>query len=273
MAISPIGNLLDRLLPEGRTGVIAVLKDDCNKTLTFEMSSNKARFLGYEDLHEAKYDLYEHVEYNIEMYEERLEGVCTHDLYLYPSTPLEDSYKAAQPILYTAMVALSFFAVFALFVVYDLVVTRRQNKTIMTALSSQAIVRSLFPDQIGKQMITEAQERADARKDKGNRKEFDSQHLSNGQNVASRKTNAKLYPDATVMFADLVGFTAWSSMREPCHVFALLETIYAAFDKIASSRRVFKVETVGDCVSKIKMLLLWLATIVSLTSIVSIDAS
>lgn len=51
----------------------------------------------------------------------------------------------------------------------------------------------------------------------------------------------------TVMFADLVGFTAWSSVREPAHVFTLLETIYSAFDKIAKRRRVFKVETVGDC--------------------------
>jgi class 3 adenylate cyclase len=49
------------------------------------------------------------------------------------------------------------------------------------------------------------------------------------------------------MFADLVGFTAWSSMREPSHVFTLLETIYSAFDKIAKRRRVFKVETIGDC--------------------------
>ena len=34
---------------------------------------------------------------------------------------------------------------------------------------------------------------------------------------------------------------------EPSHVFTLLETIYSAFDEIAQRRRVFKVETVGDC--------------------------
>jgi class 3 adenylate cyclase len=49
------------------------------------------------------------------------------------------------------------------------------------------------------------------------------------------------------MFADIVGFTAWSSVREPSQVFTLLETVYRAFDLIARSRRVFKVETVGDC--------------------------
>ena len=45
----------------------------------------------------------------------------------------------------------------------------------------------------------------------------------------------------------LVGFTAWSSTREPPDVFRLLETIYSSFDKIAERRRIFKVETVGDC--------------------------
>lgn len=49
------------------------------------------------------------------------------------------------------------------------------------------------------------------------------------------------------MFGDIAGFTAWSSVREPAQVFTLLETLYAAFDDIARRRRVFKVETVGDC--------------------------
>ena len=47
--------------------------------------------------------------------------------------------------------------------------------------------------------------------------------------------------------ADIVGFTAWSSVREPTQVFSLLETVYAAFDRIARKRKIFKVETVGDC--------------------------
>lgn len=48
------------------------------------------------------------------------------------------------------------------------------------------------------------------------------------------------------MFADIAGFTAWSSVREPGQVFTLLEAIYGAFDAIAKRRGVFKVETIGD---------------------------
>ena len=46
---------------------------------------------------------------------------------------------------------------------------------------------------------------------------------------------------------DIVGFTAWSSTRDPTQVFTLLETLYNAFDVIARRRGIFKVETVGDC--------------------------
>lgn len=57
---------------------------------------------------------------------------------------------------------------------------------------------------------------------------------------------ADLFPHCTVMFADIAGFTAWSSAREPAQVFVLLETVYQNFDAIAKRRRVFKVETIGD---------------------------
>jgi len=55
------------------------------------------------------------------------------------------------------------------------------------------------------------------------------------------------YPNTTIMFADMAGFTSWSSNREPKTVFKLLETLYGAFDAIANQKNVFKVETIGDC--------------------------
>merc|ERR1711988_717951 len=58
---------------------------------------------------------------------------------------------------------------------------------------------------------------------------------------------ADLFLNCTVLFADISGFTSWSSERSPSQVFVLLETIYGAFDKIADRRGVFKVETIGDC--------------------------
>jgi len=56
----------------------------------------------------------------------------------------------------------------------------------------------------------------------------------------ARKT--QMLPSSVSPF---LGFTAWSSTKEPEQVFHLLETIYAAFDGIAKRRRIYKVETVG----------------------------
>lgn len=59
---------------------------------------------------------------------------------------------------------------------------------------------------------------------------------------------ADLFPHTTVLFADIAGFTAWSSVRDPTQVFMLLETLYAAIDKLALRRQVFKVETIGKLI-------------------------
>ncbi len=67
------------------------------------------------------------------------------------------------------------------------------------------------------------------------------------QDILTNKPIADFFPHCTVLFADIVGFTAWSSVRDPTAVFTLLESLYSCFDGIARRLRVFKVETIGDC--------------------------
>jgi hypothetical protein len=77
-------------------------------------------------------------------------------------------------------------------------------------------------------------------------------NLLNGNSVMNDNRNygnqpiADLFPNCTVYFADIAGFTAWSSTREPAQVFMLLQAVYQAFDRLAKKRHVFKVETIGD---------------------------
>merc|ERR1712241_228571 len=73
-----------------------------------------------------------------------------------------------------------------------------------------------------------------------------SMHMDDDVNNADAPI-ADLFLNCTVLFADISGFTSWSSERSPGQVFVLLETIYGAFDRIADRRGVFKVETIGDC--------------------------
>lgn len=55
---------------------------------------------------------------------------------------------------------------------------------------------------------------------------------------------ADLFPHCTVFFADIAGFTAWSSTRDPAQVFILLQNVYQSFDTLAKRRKVFKVGTI-----------------------------
>jgi class 3 adenylate cyclase len=61
------------------------------------------------------------------------------------------------------------------------------------------------------------------------------------------KPIADLFLETTIIFADIVNFTAWSSVRDPSQVFTLLEVVYNAFDEVARKRGIFKIETIGDC--------------------------
>ena len=110
-----------------------------------------------------------------------------------------------------------------------------------SALLNGALIESLFPAAVRERLLEDTRQMVtmneNAKNNKGN---------ETGLAVRTRPI-ADFFPCTTIMFADIAGFTAWSSTREPFQVFELLETLYGAFDKLAKQRRIFKVETVGDC--------------------------
>jgi class 3 adenylate cyclase len=129
------------------------------------------------------------------------------------------------------------------FYLYDVTVEIRQNRVMQTAVHSSAIVSSLFPSSVRDQLYPVSQGAMPSEDEIRNRTPLDAEDATN----LSGSPIAEAYPETTVLFADIAGFTAWSSPRQPTQVFQLSETIYAAFDKLAKQHGVFKVETIGDC--------------------------
>jgi class 3 adenylate cyclase len=131
-----------------------------------------------------------------------------------------------------------------------------------SALQTNEIVTSIFPDFIKSRLIANTQSSRISRSQnaKATHNNF---HLAAPKqqirNMLGRKVDmaniafdqsepiADFFPNVTVIFADIAGFTAWSSEREPTQVFQLLESVYQTFDQIAEKHGVFKVETIGDC--------------------------
>jgi len=71
---------------------------------------------------------------------------------------------------------------------------------------------------------------------------FAKEELNNNEEILP-----DLFLNSSICMADVMGFAAWSSAREPHQVFKLLETLFESFDQTASKHNVFKVETVSDC--------------------------
>tara|TARA_R110002124_G_scaffold53122_4_gene152436 strand:+ start:2243 stop:3556 length:1314 start_codon:yes stop_codon:yes gene_type:complete len=64
--------------------------------------------------------------------------------------------------------------------------------------------------------------------------------------IDKHKTIADGYENVTILFADLVGFTAKSSHRSPEEVIAFLNALFTEFDQLAMKHNVEKIKTLGD---------------------------
>jgi class 3 adenylate cyclase len=136
---------------------------------------------------------------------------------------------------------------------------------VQSATKSAAIIKSLFPKGIRNKLLDDGQAMRKQRFEKMLPQDY-AMAMTNKMRLAnylmpintqgrSNQTGgvlggdpiAEFFPSVSVMYADLSGFTAWSSSREPAQVFTLLETLYGAMDKTAKKMGVFKVETIGDC--------------------------
>jgi class 3 adenylate cyclase len=57
---------------------------------------------------------------------------------------------------------------------------------------------------------------------------------------------AEGFDDVSVLFADLVGFTALSTRLEPAELIELLNRVFSSFDELADAHGVEKIKTIGD---------------------------
>ncbi|MFM9966974.1 MAG: adenylate/guanylate cyclase domain-containing protein [Burkholderiales bacterium] len=60
------------------------------------------------------------------------------------------------------------------------------------------------------------------------------------------QTIADGFADVTVMFADIVNFTSIAAGMAPSGIFAMLNSIFSAFDQLAETHRLEKIKTIGD---------------------------
>ncbi|CAB9520571.1 natriuretic peptide receptor 2 [Seminavis robusta] len=256
------------ILQSGTPGLFLVLENKCNQTYTFGIEGERAVVLGRGDLHDPKYDDVvltmtldsmwgeQNEDDNEEEYGKAVPGVtvgdCHYRVRVYPTQEFEDSYYTNEPLLYTLTLAAVFLFTCMVFLAFDFFVERRQKAVLKSALQSGKLVSTLFPEEVRNQLYKEEEAKAKAKqKEKGwlAATTPDPGAVLGGasEGITAKQAIANLYPETTIFFCDLAGFTKWSSTRTPVEVFELLEALYGQFDSIAARYNVFKVETIGDC--------------------------
>jgi class 3 adenylate cyclase len=209
----------------------------------------QAFYLGPADLHDPAYDSTKKVIPFYTYTDSTINDIPTHCPFvfsLYASAEFETKYKTNAPRVTSIAVTCSFLVIVLIIVTYDCHARRMKNKLINVATQTSAIVSSMYPASIRNEVMLDSRsQHLSLSKDnqEGNR----IRHKCLTATIPSTKPIANLFLETTVLFADIAGFTAWSSQQQPEQVFALLETLFKAFDEIAYFHGVYKVETIGDC--------------------------
>jgi class 3 adenylate cyclase len=237
-----------------------VLENTCEQTYSYRVDGPNVQYLGKGDLHGKGFDDFavavpDGIFQQGDFAATGTQGSCRYSAKIYPSQAFQDLYVTSTPAVATAVLVVIFLFTSAVFIVYDCLVERRQRVVMDTAVASSAIVSSLFPANVRDRLYnrdenSEAEpSQIKAGTDRSKEKDPADEQDDEGETAVVHKSKpiADLFQNCTVLFADIVGFTSWSSGREPTDVFILLEALYGEFDKIANKRSVFKVETIGDC--------------------------
>jgi hypothetical protein len=259
-------SLIKDILSAESSRMVVVFTNPCNPPFTYQISGPHVNYLGSGDRHDKQFDplviqsplsnLTSYSASDSEYTGAPLDPYCPFTLHVFPSVEMKDAYMTNNPIIFTVLAVMLFVFTSIVFLLYDFMVERRQKLVMTSAVRTNAIVSSLFPEAVRDRLYP-------AQMDEIQRNGFRSSMKGNAFRKSGDDTSAslcdrpiaELYPETTVLFCDIAGFTAWSASRQPWEVFHLLETIYGAFDQIARQRKVFKVETIGDCC---KFAFLWI---------------
>ena len=66
--------------------------------------------------------------------------------------------------------------------------------------------------------------------------------------IKNEKRHVDEFDDCTLLFTDMVKFTAFSkNAKDPREVVNLLSKLFSRFDQLCEQNRVYKVHTIGDC--------------------------
>lgn len=148
------------VLPEGTNGVVCVLTNSCGQKYTYVLQGPSVSYIGQGDLHESEYE-HMRVEtgYGAVLNQDTsypFEAQCFYNVYIYPSSEMEDDYVTNNPLIFAITLIGTFLFTSLIFLTYDRLVARRHILVETQAVQSTAVVSSLFPEKVRNRLYHEA---------------------------------------------------------------------------------------------------------------------
>jgi len=128
-------DMMKEILPTGINGVIAVFKNGCNQTFSYEINGPDVAFKGFYDAHDTQFN-YLGLDSSLIDLKEYAPGIngytglpltdklCPYRVSLFPSKVFESRYVSGEPWIYVAVTVAIFLFTTAVFVLYDYLVER-----------------------------------------------------------------------------------------------------------------------------------------------------
>ena len=123
---------------------------------------------------------------------------------LFPSDVFKEQYDSNSALIAACSLGGTFLIVALVFFGYDHVVNKRNQKVTAAAEKSNAIVSSLFPENVRDRLLEDEK----PTKEKVQRRKSNDSIAE--ELLKPSRPIAELFPESTIMFADIRGFTSWS---------------------------------------------------------------
>ena len=230
--IVPWDKLLQHLMPEGVPALDCVLRNSAGQAFSYRVQGPVASYVGPSAQHDRRYqDLGIEIMHVANSQDKRLENHMQYSLTVYPSHQLHQTYanKNDTPLVMAMTVGFLFLAMMATLAWYDRQMMRKNNKILDAAANSNAILGSLFPQDVKDRLlkekeheITSARRRQEQQQQQQrnfprlamemdinkffNTSGHDLHKDSFEEDIVISKPLADLYTDCTILFADIVGF-------------------------------------------------------------------
>ena len=221
------GPLLASVLPADSHALICVISNPCddNGNYSYIVTGGTSQYLGAGDFHDPTYDSMM-VEASLADFDQVSDGDgsyyngvplekkwCPYTIKVFATEEMEEFYVTNKPYyVATAIFGVSLFTILV-FILYDFAVKSLHTRVSKRAKTSDAIVQSLFPEQVAKQLYEEREDRSKQLKEQQQGHSTgaatdDEDALGSLELTMAKKTAiASHYDSVTILFADLAGFT------------------------------------------------------------------